>query len=77
MEVFMYPNMFSGGMWFNWLWVIIIAIIAWFVMDKFIRSQKRNNNNFLKESAMNILKRRYAKGEIGKEEFDKLKNDLI
>jgi putative membrane protein len=29
------------------------------------------------ESALEILKKRYAKGEITKEEFDKMKKDVL
>ncbi|MEN8135467.1 MAG: SHOCT domain-containing protein [Thermodesulfobacteriota bacterium] len=49
--------------------VAIIAIFRWWVQSKYEKSERDDP----KDSAMNILKRRYAKGEIDKAEFEEKK----
>ena len=61
----------SGGMWFMPL--IGISIILFILFSIFGRN---NNSNEVKESAMEILKKRYVKGEISKEEFEQMKKDI-
>ncbi len=73
----MYHNMFGGGMWFSWLfWLIIIAVAAWLIMNMVNRSQKNSGSDSAIESALDILNNRYAKGEITKEQFEQMKKDL-
>lgn len=68
----------SGGFWLGpiimilfWVLVIvgIIALIKYFMNG----DQATPSSN----DALNILKERYAKGEIDKEEFEAKKKDLI
>ena len=61
----------GADMFFHYPYRIIIqfgtiAIIVWIL--------RRNKK---KPDSLEILKRRYAKGEISKDEFDKIKEDLI
>ncbi len=72
----MFHDMFMGSIWFGWImWILIIALI--FVL---IWSNTRERNKYIpfdgEETAMDILKKRYAKGEITKEQFDQMKIDL-
>jgi len=41
------------------------------------KSDNRGHYYKSSESPLDILKKRYANGEIGKEEFDKMNRDLI
>jgi putative membrane protein len=72
----MFHDMFMGNIWFGWImWILVIALI--FVL---IWSNTRERNKYIpfdgKETAIDILKKRYAKGEITKEQFEQMKNDL-
>ena len=40
------------------------------------RTRSMNNTDDRNSSAIDILKNRYAKGEIGKEEYDRTKKDI-
>lgn len=56
-------------------WVIFLILAVWVVknyMDK-------QNSDFSskQEDALEILKKRYAKGEISREEFERMKRDLM
>ena len=60
---------------FGIFWIIILVLlIAW--GWSFLKKEKGFGFGNTQESALDILKRRYAKGEISKEEFDEKKRDL-
>jgi putative membrane protein len=59
------------------MWMLFIVIIAvvliYFVVQ---RAKSKGNLGVSGETSLDILKKRYAKGEITKDEFDRMKNDL-
>jgi len=61
-----------GGMWFFPLlfWVLMIAGVVFIVRWMRERGQEQ------KESSPDILKRRYASGEIDKDTFERMKKDI-
>ena len=54
--------------------VVLIAII-WLIYK--MSSQNKNYNQKIGKSALDILKERYAAGEINKTEFEEKKKDLL
>jgi putative membrane protein len=64
-----------GGMYMGLLIIIAIAVVIYIVYS---RNAGTGGGSFggRRESPMDILKTRYAKGEISKEEFERLKRDL-
>jgi len=61
-----------AGMWFWWLIaIVVIAAVAWGVVQSLSR-----HSDGTAESAEEILKRRYAAGEIDKEEYEKRLRDI-
>jgi putative membrane protein len=71
----MWGNHWIGGgfMWVFWFLILggLILLIWWIVKQSQVRSPSRD------EDALDILKKRYAKGEIDKEEFQEKKKDLL
>ncbi len=69
--------MWDGGMWFGWIfWLIIIGIIVWLLINQSKRNRNQDQVKPHIETPIDILKKRYAKGEINKEQFDQMKKDL-
>ena len=75
------PGMMCGGGmgWFGMIffWVLVIVGMV-FLIRWLIQTTKREKDVVGSSSrALDILKERYARGEVTKEEFDKMKNDLL
>ncbi len=62
-----------GGMFMWIIFLIVIGLLIYFFVQSQNTKGKMPTEN---ESPLDILKRRYAKGEITREEFDKMKKDL-
>lgn len=73
----MLHDMFMGNMWFGWFfWILIIGLIFVIIWSNTREKDKYIPFNQKGEDAMDILKKRYAKGEITKEQFQQMKEDL-
>ena len=63
---------YGGGM--MWIfWILIIIALVWFVAFATRRESGSPRNE---KSAQDILKERYARGEIEREEFEQKRKDL-
>ena len=63
---------FWGMGWLMWLIPFLIIVGIYFFLK--ILSQTKSSQN--PESPLDILKKRYAKGEITKEQFEEMKKNI-
>lgn len=56
-------------------WIAVIIGIIFFV--KWIIAMGKRHGRESEETALEILKKRYAKGEISREEFERIKQDIL
>jgi putative membrane protein len=68
-------GMMGGGFWILGLIFWILVIIGLVLLIKYLWEGGGARREL--ESALEILKKKYARGEIGKEEFEEKKKDLL
>lgn len=61
----------GGGMWI--FWIVVIMVLA-FLIGRLMVSPHRTESP--RDSAIEILRQRYARGEIDKEEYERELSDL-
>ena len=76
------PGMMGGYGWWWFMPIIIIVfwgLVIWGIVAlvRFIISSSNSGISRQTDSALEILKTRYARGEISKEEFEERKKDLV
>ncbi len=78
------PGMWGWEYHMGWLsviliglfWIAVIVAILFFIRWLIVTRRHRNRGARPTDSALEILKIRYAKSEISKEEFEQKKKDL-
>jgi putative membrane protein len=62
-----------GGMFMGILFLVLLGVVIYFIVQN-VRSKHVTCQT--QESPMDILKKRYTKGEITKKDFDRMKSEL-
>jgi putative membrane protein len=74
-------DMMGWGMWMiPWGWILVIILVVALVYALAGRAGQNppasSSGSRVEETPLDILKRRYAKGEISREDFEQTKKDL-
>lgn len=67
----------SGAIWMIIFWLAIIVGGIWLLASIFPKMDSSSRDRFNpNDNPLTILKRRYARGELSKEEFEAIRRDL-
>jgi putative membrane protein len=58
------------------MWLIVLVLVGVVIYYLLQISRSKGSDGSIIETPLDILKKRYAKGKIDKEEFDRKKKDL-
>ncbi len=71
-----YGNM-GWGTGFGWIMgLLVVGFLFWLIYTAVQNTSTRRNENQI-DSAKEILRKRYAKGEISEQEFKEISKDLV
>ena len=70
---------FGWGMWMGPIFLVLICLVIYYFVTSTSRTERHSSHEhprYYSGKALEILKERYAKGEITKEQFLQMKNEL-
>ena len=73
MDNYQMMNFGYGG---GFMWILFLILIVFLVYAFARQTSSRSSGSSVDEKPLDILKKRYAKGDISKEEFERMKKDL-
>ncbi len=71
----MMGSWYYGGWWMIIVWIVVAGLIIWGIVA-LARRGGASSSEGQNQTPLDIAKRRYANGEITKEEYERLKKDL-
>ncbi len=70
------PGMMGGFGTMGIIWIVVLGLIIWAVVTAVHRPGESDSPARSADSALEILKRRYVRGDINKQEYEERKKDL-
>jgi len=73
----MHWGYYGWGIGLGWFFMIMLWVLVILGVVYFFRALMGTEKKGSEETALDILKKRYAKGEISREEFERIREDLM